>query len=163
MATATAARPSIADAYRAAILRARDEGLSAERNADGTWTVKSYVLTFVGPRWHDITCTCQAGQHGRVCKHAAIVVFARKYHGCRVTFKGKEAAAAASTDVAQSLAVQAEIAHEIGALPIVPANARAYVESCAAEAAYYDEMARSHTLEPGSTRIKSDFDYYDAA
>jgi hypothetical protein len=57
--------------------RAKSEKLIPFRNADGTWSCKSYTIAITGPGWSDITCTCAAGRNGRICKHSAVVAFAR--------------------------------------------------------------------------------------
>lgn len=91
MSTAVAVKHtlSIGDRYLAAIKRASDEGLRIVRNADGSASCKTYTLTFVGPRWHDVKCTCDAGQRNVICKHAAAFVYMRKYCCTSVQFKGK--------------------------------------------------------------------------
>lgn len=46
---------------------------------DGALVTKPYVLTIHGDRPLDVTCTCKAGEAGRICKHRAAAVYARKY------------------------------------------------------------------------------------
>src|SRR5690348_14005102 len=52
--------------------RAKAEKLIPFRNADGSWSVKSYTVSITGTGWCDLACTCAAGRNGRVCKHVAV-------------------------------------------------------------------------------------------
>jgi hypothetical protein len=52
--------------------RAKSEKLIPYRNADGSWTVKSYTISPVGPGWSDLACTCAGNRHV-ACKHRAVV------------------------------------------------------------------------------------------
>ena len=84
--------------------RAKAEKLIPYRNADGTWTVKTYTVTVVGAGWSDLACSCPAGANGRICKHAAVVAKAISAHvlPIRGTEKGKEVAAPAAPFVPQA-------------------------------------------------------------
>lgn len=59
-------------AWIAAWARARAEKLIPYRTAAGDWAVKDYTVRVTGPGWRDLACTCDAGRHGRICKHAAV-------------------------------------------------------------------------------------------
>lgn len=39
-----------------------------------------YSVVRCGHQWFSWSCNCQAGQHGRICKHASLAVFCTKYH-----------------------------------------------------------------------------------
>jgi hypothetical protein len=52
--------------------RAKSEKLIPFRNADGTWSCKSYTIAATGPGWSALSCTCAAGRNGRICKHVAV-------------------------------------------------------------------------------------------
>jgi hypothetical protein len=52
--------------------RAKAEKLIPFRNADGSWTVKSYTIAATGAGWSALSCTCAAGRNGRICKHVAV-------------------------------------------------------------------------------------------
>jgi hypothetical protein len=78
--------------------RAKSEKLIPFRNADGTWSCKSYTIAITGPGWSDITCTCAAGRNHRVCKHVAVVTKAlaagvRPIRPALVALEGAEKAA----------------------------------------------------------------------
>ncbi len=60
----------------------------------GAVVARPYTLTPSGPRPIDVTCTCKAAEAGRICKHRAAAVFARKYRVYAV------APAAVATNVA---------------------------------------------------------------
>jgi hypothetical protein len=52
--------------------RAKAEKLIPFRNADGSWTVKSYTVRVAGPGWSALSCDCAAGRNNRICKHVAV-------------------------------------------------------------------------------------------
>lgn len=60
--------------------RAKSERLVCFPAGPGAWECKSYRQVEIGPRPQDVACNCVAGQRGLTCKHAACVVFCRKYH-----------------------------------------------------------------------------------
>jgi hypothetical protein len=78
MASAVVSRP-LAAAYLAAAARARAEGLEARRLDSGAWSVKSYRVTPTGLRPEQVSCTCDAGRHGTICKHVCPVIFGRRH------------------------------------------------------------------------------------
>jgi hypothetical protein len=58
------------------------------------WVDKPYTVRASSSRPQDVTCDCEAGRHGRICKHAAVATFCRKYH---VAAAKPEARAASTT------------------------------------------------------------------
>jgi len=103
----------------AAASRAMAEGLSARMNADGTWSMKSYLVTPTGPKPQQVKCNCPAGWTGQICKHIVGPIWGRKYGVVAVTAKPKVAPApspitrpAASEEVRRSpeyIAAMAEL------------------------------------------------------
>jgi hypothetical protein len=64
----------------ASLARAKAERLVAYPSGDGTWSCRDYQIVETGPRPQDVRCDCaDAVFRERLCKHSAVVVFARKY------------------------------------------------------------------------------------
>jgi hypothetical protein len=61
------------------VYRRGADALGVATVVNGTWTRKDYILTVTGLCAGDLTCSCPAGAKGRVCKHLATGVYARKY------------------------------------------------------------------------------------
>jgi SWIM zinc finger len=99
----TTQKPTACSPARACWLRAWDrakaEKLIPYRNADGSWTVKTYTVSVTGAGWSDLSCSCPAGTNHRICKHAAVVAKAIAMHVSPVrgtATVGKEVARAAA-------------------------------------------------------------------
>ena len=67
------------------LAKAAAEGLVAYRDGAGYLVPSAsdasveYSVVRCGHQWFSWSCSCQAGQHGRICKHVAVAVFASKY------------------------------------------------------------------------------------
>jgi hypothetical protein len=64
----------IVNTWQAAWQRAVAERLIVYKERPGQYRVKDYTIVVTGRSWTNLSCDCQAGQHGNVCKHAAAVV-----------------------------------------------------------------------------------------
>lgn len=121
--TAAPQTPAQPTAYRArlaaAASRAMAEGITARKNADGTWSCKQYLIVPTGPKPQQVRCNCPAGWTGLICKHVVGPIWGRKYGVLAVTAKPKAVPApspitrpAASEEVRRSpeyLAAMAEL------------------------------------------------------
>jgi hypothetical protein len=85
--------------------RAKAERLIPFRNADGSWTVKSYTVRVTGAGWSALSCDCAAGRNHVICKHVAvtakaIAVGVRPIRPALVALEGAEKAAPVFVPVA---------------------------------------------------------------
>ncbi|MDB5057237.1 MAG: hypothetical protein JWO59_709 [Chloroflexi bacterium] len=76
--TSTSPSPRTAALARA-FKRAVDEKLVPYLNPDGSWSCKQYTLHVTGERPDQLVCSCVGASAHLVCKHLAVVAFARKY------------------------------------------------------------------------------------
>jgi hypothetical protein len=86
--------------------RAKAEKLIPFRNADGSWSCKSYTIATTGAGWSALSCTCAAGRNGRICKHVAvtakaIAVGVRPIRPALVALEGAEKVAYKATIAAE--------------------------------------------------------------
>ena len=126
--------PATCPAQRACWLRAWDrakaEKLIPFRVSPGIWAVKAYTVTVTGAGWSDLTCSCPAGQHGIICKHAAVTAKAIAI-GVSPIRPALGVVPSTAAEVAEKAAMVAEITRELVAfdaayaLPASLAAARA--------------------------------------
>lgn len=64
---------------RIVVFRVNPRLLGVATVKDGRWQLRPYEITIYGPRVGDISCNCDAGLVGRICKHRASALFARKH------------------------------------------------------------------------------------
>ena len=105
-------RQARTSAFARAMARAQAEKLVAYPNQDGTWTCKQYTVTITGRRCDDVACSCQAGAHDIICKHAVCVVAARKW-GVRPVRPALEVVPSTPAEIAEKARLVAEVTREL--------------------------------------------------
>ena len=92
--------------------RAKAEKLIPFRVSPGVWAVKAYTVAVTGPGWSDLACSCPAGQHGIICKHAAVTAKAIAI-GVSPIRPALEVVPSTAAEIAEKAAMVAEVTREL--------------------------------------------------